>query len=178
MNVKKSLVVAGAVATVGLTGIAGLGVASAATDSGTAVNDKGSLVDKLVDKFNLNKGEVEAVFEEQRTEAEAKMQEKTEERLNKAVSEGKITEDQKAKILAKLAELKADREADRETVRNMTDEERRAHKEQKHEELKAWAEENNIPEEYLHIGGGGIGMEVHAKAGGLKSEMIHELKTE
>jgi polyhydroxyalkanoate synthesis regulator phasin len=174
MNIKKSFVVAGAVATVGLTGIAGIGVASAAT-----IDSKSTLIDKLVDKFDLNKGEVEAVFEEQRAEIETKMQERAEERLSQAVSEGKITEDQKAKILAKLAELKAEREADHEAVRNMTDEERRAHMEQKHEELKTWAEENGIPVEYLHLHGQkGIGMEVHAKAGGQISEKIYELKTE
>jgi hypothetical protein len=55
----------------------------------------------------------------------------------------------------------------------MTDEERRAHKEQAQEELKAWAEENDIPEEYLHFGG--MGMKVHHKADGPKSGLIHKL---
>jgi hypothetical protein len=159
MNAKKTVLVAAAAATVGLTGIGGLGVASAATDS--SADPKSSLIDKLVSKFDLNKSEVEQVFEEQRTEKEAEMKQNIEDRLDEAVSEGKLTEAQKEAILDKLAELREEREADREKVKDMTHEERHEHMQQKHEALKEWAEDNDIPEEYLpgavvkrHIGGG------------------------
>jgi len=150
MNVKKSLLVAGAVAAVGVTGVTGLGVASAATGSSAEPREMSSLVDKLVEKFNLNRGEVEAVFEDQRAEREAAMQQRVEERLNKAVSEGKLTEEQKGKILAKLAEIRAEHKDNHEALKDMTKEERRAHGEQQRKALEAWADENNIPMEYLH----------------------------
>jgi hypothetical protein len=156
LNVKKSLLVAGAVATVGVTGIAGLGVASAATDSSTTKSDgMSSLVDKIADKFNLNKQEVEAVFEEERTEREAEMQQKLEERLTQAVTDGKITEAQKDKILAKHKELKSQMESNREAMKDKTKDEIRTLMEQQREELQTWAEENDIPEEYMHIAIGG-----------------------
>lgn len=145
MNVKKSLMVAGAVATIGVAGIAGLGVASAATDS----NKSDSLIDKIAAKFNVDKSEVKAVFDEERAEREAEHQQKLEERLSELVKDGKLTEDQKAKILAKHAELKAAMESERETLQDKTKEEVRTLMQQRQEELKKWAEENGIPIEYL-----------------------------
>jgi 3-hydroxyacyl-CoA dehydrogenase len=159
MNAKKTVLVAAAAATVGLTGIGGLGVASAATSSST--NPEASLIDKLVSKFDLNRSEVEQVLEEQRTEKEAEIKQNIEDRLDEAVSDGKLTEAQKEAILDKLAELREERGTDREKLKDMTHEERHEHMQQKHAELKAWAEENDIPEEYLpdavvkrRIGGG------------------------
>jgi uncharacterized membrane protein YhiD involved in acid resistance len=158
MNIKKSLVVAGAVATVGVARLTGLGVASAATSSSGADDGTSSLVDKLVAKFNLNKSDVQAVFDADRTEHEAEMQQKMEERLDQAVTDGKITEDQKTKILAKIKEMKADMEANHDAMKGKTDDERRALMDQKRQEIQTWAEENDIPEEYLmfvgHVHGG------------------------
>lgn len=169
MNIKKSLMVAGAVATIGVAGIAGLGVASAATNPSGSSD---SLIDKLATKFNLNKSDVEAVFEEEKTEREAEHQQMIEERLTELVADGKLTEDQKSKILAKQAELKAQLEEEHEALKDKTKEERRAVIEQKREELKAWAEENNIPTEYLRFIGGfhGPGMGHGEKLFMIKSE--------
>lgn len=156
MNIKKSLLITGAVATVGLTSATGIGVASAATDGPAIEKGTNSLVDRIAEKFNLNKDEVKAVFEEEHAERKAEMQQKMEERLDKAVAEGKLTEEQKQKILAKLAEVRAQHEAAFESMKDKTPEERKAFKQELHgdrEDLKVWAEENDIPEEYLRLGG-------------------------
>jgi hypothetical protein len=165
MAIKKSLMVAGAVASIGLaSAVVVPGLASAETD-GSA---KTSLVDKLTKKFNLNKDEVKEVFEEHHAEKEALHKQKLEERLDQAVKDGKLTEEQKSKILAKMEELKANR-PDKEELKDKSAEERRQLMQQHHDELKKWAEEHDIPEEYLplrfhiktHGGpGGGEGVEV------------------
>jgi hypothetical protein len=158
MNIRKTLLVAGAVSTVGLTG-AGLshsGAVSAATDSSS--DPSSSLVDKLVKKFNLNKTDVQAVFDAERTEREAARQAETETALTQAVKDGKLSEAQKAAILAKQKELQAAREADRDAMKDKTEAERKTAMETKRTELDTWATQNNIPDEYLrYVMGGGHG---------------------
>lgn len=162
-RVKKSLAVAGVASGIALAGITGSGMVSAASDTsstGSAANGSGgisSLVDKLASKFNLNKSEVQAVFDEDRSAREAERQQQVEERLTQAVTDGKITEEQKTKILAKLKEIKADMEANRDTMKDKTAEERKAEMDTKRTELETWANDNGIPVEYLRLGMGGPG---------------------
>jgi len=118
-----------------------------AQDAGTNPHD--SLIQRLVTKFGLNEADVKQVFDEEMETRHAEMEKRMEERLNQAVTDGKLTEEQKQKILAKHEEMKANREAAMESFENMTDEERKAAMEAKHEELQTWAEENDIPEEYF-----------------------------
>jgi hypothetical protein len=137
---KKSLVVAGAVATLGLGSLVGLGAVSAESNNGT------SIVEKIAERFNLNKDEVQAVFDEERAAHEAKHKQKLDERLSQAVTDGKITEDQKSEILAKINEMKEFKDS----LKDKTHEERREALDTKRDELKQWAEDNDIPLEYLH----------------------------
>lgn len=172
MNIKKLLLVTGAVTAVGLTGAMGIGVASAATDTTSSEKGRSSLVDRIAEKFNLNKDEVKAVFQEQHLERKAEMQQRMEDRLDQAVADGKLTEGQKQKVLAKLAEIREQHEAAFEAMQDKTPEERKAFKQELHgelEDLKAWAEENDIPEEYLpSMGGHKRGM--HIKSGASVNE--------
>jgi hypothetical protein len=125
--------------------LAGTGLFGAAQTFAQSSSEEGSsLVQKISTKFGLNRNDVQAVFDEHRTEKHAKMQARFEEQLTKAVTDGKITEEQKAKILAKFSEVKAQKEAVRDEFKNMTPEERQAAHEKKHEELKVWAEANGI----------------------------------
>jgi hypothetical protein len=103
MNYKKPLLIAGAASSIVLAGITGVGVVSADT---TSTDNPTGLIDKIAQKFNLNKEEVRAVFEEDRAARQAERQKSMEERLTKAVANGTITADQKAKILVKQAEMK------------------------------------------------------------------------
>lgn len=169
MNYKKPLLVAGAVTSIGAASVLGLATASAATNN--SGND--TLVDKLATTFNLNKDDVQKVFDEERKANEAERQAKVEERLDQAVKDGKITEEQKAKILAKIEEMKADH-PDPAELENKTPAEMKALMEQKRKDLEAWAEQNDIPMEYLkfrhHIKGPGPKgegeMHIRFKAGG------------
>lgn len=147
MNIKKSLLVAGAVTTIGTAGLVGSQAVLAASDSTGST----SLVDKIAQKFNLNKADVQAVFDENRAEHEADRQAKVETKLNQAVTDGKLTAEQKDKILAKRKELQDARQADMDAMKDKTPEERRAVHEAKRTELEQWAKDNNIPTEYLRF---------------------------
>jgi len=146
---KKSLLVAGAVAA---TGIASLGAAGAAS---AATNSKGpdALIDKLATKFNLNKDEVKAVFEEERAVHQAEREQAMKDRLSQAVKDGKLTQAQADKITAKMAEMKAFHES----LKDKTKEERKTAMDAKRDELKKWAEDNDIPAGFFPMGGPGRG---------------------
>lgn len=162
MALKKTLMIAGAVTSIGLAGsTAAANLASAETGATGEPFGMSGLVDKIADKFNLNENEVKAVFDEHRDEMQAKHQARMEKRLDEAVVEGEITEEQKAAILAKRDELKSEREAHRDQPKDMTHEERREAMKQRHEDLEAWAEENNIPEDFFRFFGGGHGGRHH-----------------
>lgn len=156
---KKSLLVAGAVASIGLGGAA----VTANTVSATTKND--SIVDKIATKFSLDKNEVQKVFDEDRTAHEAERHAKIEEKLSQAVKDGKLTEDQKSKIIAKMEEMKANM-PDPSTMGDKTIEQHKADMEAKRTELEAWAKENNIPTEYLRFVGPGGGIRVKHMRGG------------
>ena len=147
MQYKKPALLIGTLTTLGAVTVMGLNTVSATTDT----SGQSGIVDKLAQKFNLDKNEVQKVFEEDRAAHKAEHQARMEEKLTQAVKDGKLTEDQKTKLLAKLQEIKDDR-PDPSKFKDKTEAERKAHveqMEQKHEELKKWAADNNIPEEYL-----------------------------
>jgi hypothetical protein len=135
MNVKKALLATGATTIVGLASFAG--VAAAAT-SGTSGQD--TLVGKIATKFHLDKGEVQAVFDEDRSEHEAKHAQKMEERLTQAVNDGKITAAQKDQIVAKHKEVKTYMES----IKDKPIAERHELMKAKMDEVKQWAEDNGL----------------------------------
>ena len=129
MHIKKTLLVVGAVTSVGLAGLATVNSVSAATDSNGQ-----SLAYEIAQKFNLNEDEVQAVFDEEQATREAEHKAEMSERLQEAVDSGDITSDQKALIENKQAELQKVRESERDA-------------------LEAWASEQGIDAKYL-MGGG------------------------
>lgn len=138
-------------------------------------NPMSSLVQKIVDKFGLNKDEVQAVFDQDRTERQAEMEKNRAKReaemetkfkteLDQDVKDGKITQAQADLILAKREELKTKRQSEMQNTQNMTEEERKANMETKKTEmdterkaLEEWAKTNNIDMKYLMMGFGGRG---------------------
>ena len=94
----------------------------------------------VVERFNLNADEVQEVFEEAREEKKAELQVRFEERLNQAVDEGKVTEEQKEAILAKKAEMREKHEE----LKDLSLEERHEAMKALQEEFKSWADENGI----------------------------------
>ena len=147
MKSKKILLL---VTAIGLLALVGIGTAGAI--SAEESNSYPSIVQKLVERFNLNAGEVEEVFDEFRGERHQEMQVRFEERLDEAVNGGDLTEEQKQAMLAKLQEFQQEREANREAFQNMTREERQEASQAKRAELEAWAEENGIEMENLFLG--------------------------
>jgi hypothetical protein len=171
MNYKKHknklLLTAAAVTVIGAGILGGTAQVSAQT---TPTEDRpmSALAQKIADKFGLEKAEVQAVFDESRAEMEVKFKADYEARLNQLVTDGKITEAQRQLIINKHNELKANRQAKMENLKNMTDEQRKAAMEAERQALQNWAEENNIDIHYL--------MFAHAKGPskhGLLGERTH-----
>ncbi len=110
-------------------------------------------------------------FEEEKATRQTERAEKREEKLTQLVTDGKITEDQKALITAKreadrteMEEKRGDRKENREEMKNMTEEERAAERESrktereaKQAEMESWLEENGIDKELLPALGMGSG---------------------
>lgn len=139
----KSLIVGGVLGTVGLGTLTGVTIASAESGNSSGDTDT-SLVQKIASKFNLNQDEVQKVFDEDRTAREAEREKRMAERLQTLVDEGVITSAQKTAIEAKQKELKTSREADRDTMKNLSDEQRKAKMDEKKNELETWAKEQGI----------------------------------
>ena len=111
-----------------------------------------TIIEKLVERFGLNEEDVKAVFDETRKEHQVEMQSRLEERLNKAVASGDLTESQKQAIIAKHEEMKVNREANHESFQGMTREERKEAMEVKKAEMESWAEENSIDLKDFFVG--------------------------
>lgn len=153
-RIRKSLLVAGVLATAGVSSLGAVSMASAATSS----TGPDSLIEKIASKFKLNKDEVKAVFEEERTAREAERLSTLEEKLKTAVTDGKLTQAQSDKIVAKYKEMQANREAKRDEMKDKTEEERKTAMDAERTAFDKWVSDNDIPTEYarlIHMGGHG-----------------------
>jgi len=63
-----------------------------------------TLITRISQRFNLNKSDVEAVFDAIHDEHQSEMNAKREERLSQAVTDGVITQTQKDALIAKMQE--------------------------------------------------------------------------
>jgi hypothetical protein len=97
--------------------------------------DDVSLAEKIASKFNLDQGEVKAVFEENRSAREAERQAEISDRLQQAVDDGDMTVQQKTLIEGKMNQLQTARETERTN-------------------LEKWAADNNIDMKYVMHGHG------------------------
>ena len=137
---KKPLIIAGAVTAVGLSSIVGTGIVSAQNDQ-TGQSD---IVTKIAQKFNLDKGQVQQVFDEQRMAVRAEHDQKMDERLDKAVKDGKLTQEQADQLKTKHKEMMAAMES----VKDKDPETHHKEMKAKIDEFQKWAQENNIPKEF------------------------------
>lgn len=105
------------------------------------------LIKNLAAKFNVDPAEVEQVFEDTHDQMISS-------RLDEAVADGKITADQKTLILNKMDEVKTKMDA----INNqeMTSTQRRDALQDLNEEVRAWADQNDIPLMYLMVNGRGM----------------------
>ena len=121
--------------------------ASAASEQNTH-HPMANLVNAIAQKFNLNPTDVQKVFDDQKTQMYAEMEQKLSDRITKAVADGKLTQDQANKITAKIAEL----EAFKASLQGKTKEEVKTAMKAKMDSLKQWVKDNNIPMSYLNFG--------------------------
>ena len=124
-----------AVAAIGL--VAG---GAAAVDAHFSGGENPSIVERLAERFGLDESEVETFFDEIREERYANKEIRAGERLDQAIQDGLITEEQKQLLLDKKAELKADYQA----LNDLQPEERHERTRELHTEMKAWLEANDI----------------------------------
>ena len=127
---KKLLIIA-----LALVVLAGVGFATVKAYADDSQGPRSTIIEKLVERFGLNQDEVEQVFNEVREERQAQRQARWEERLNALVQEGKITEDQKAAIIAKHEEMRAEKEANMDAWKDLSPEERHAKREEYRDEM-------------------------------------------
>lgn len=117
----------------------------------TKVTNTSTLLDRIIEKFGLNKSEVEQLVTDYRTERRIQMQAQYEERLNQAVTDGKITKEQKELILEKHNQLQSQWDYEKQQ------------RQQHREEIQAWAEKNGIDLSYVGFGMG----QGHGNRGGM-----------
>ncbi len=132
MKYSKTLIVASAIT--GAVGIAGISTTAMAA---TSNSDYPPIVQKLADKFHLNPMDVQQVFKDEQATHNKDRQQKLEDKLTAAVKDGKLTEDQKTKLLAKLDSLKSE-------FKTENHQDRMVNHQKLHDELEAWAKDNGI----------------------------------
>lgn len=140
----KQLIAAGIIGTVGIAGLTTFGIANAETAKNTESNPMSSLVDKIASTFHLDKSKVQEVFDTERTERDTAREQRQATRLQALVDDGTITATQKSAIETKMKEMKAEREANKDGLKDLTDEERKAKMDEKRTALETWAKEQNL----------------------------------
>lgn len=157
MASRKQIIMAGAaVAGLSAIGVGGLSTVMVSAAPESSSNGGNSLVDKIAAKFNLNKSDVQAVFDQDRSEHQAAREANMQAMLAKAVTDGKLTQSQADHITQALKDIK-DTMGD-----NRPDQLDDATKQQlkaKTDALRQWAKDNNIDMRYVR------GMMGHSKGG-------------
>lgn len=132
------------VSTLALAGILGAGVYTTKTVYAQEV--QGAMhaqhAQRFAERFNLDVNEVTEIFQEQHKSHMTERQQTHKEALNNAVSEGKITETQKEAFLGKIEEMRSNFGV--KDMQDLTPQERQERRQEHHEEIQAWAEQNGI----------------------------------
>ena len=154
ININKKIILSALVLTIVGAGILGTSRVYAQNTNGGPMS---ALAQMIADKFNLNKNDVQTVFDQYRSDRQSQTQANFEQKLSQAVTDGKITEAQKQLILSKHKELQDSRDTSRSDIQNMTPEERKTIKETQKQALEDWAKQNNIDLKYFFGGRMGLG---------------------
>jgi len=139
-----------------LLGVVTFGATSVSAQDQTS-DHYSSLITKIAQKFNLKEADVKSVFDEDKQAMQTKMKQKLSDNLSQLVTQGKITEVQKNAIIAKMAELQKKHEADRQSQKSMTPEQRKAAMDKERSNLEAWAKEQGIDLSLIKGFGRGMG---------------------
>lgn len=136
------------IAILAVAGMISLGAVSASAHMGKG-GGRDEVVQELAQKLGVDEAKVQTAFEAIREEHQQEMQKLFDDRLTQAVTDGKITTDQKNAIITMHTEMAQKRDENRATFQSMTREERQATRQQEHDELEAWAEKQGIDLEYF-----------------------------
>ncbi|MEM6997377.1 MAG: hypothetical protein AAF413_00535 [Patescibacteria group bacterium] len=131
----RKMLLAAAVATVGVAGLAGVNAVSANSDGET-------LADRLAARFNVSSSEVQEVLDEHRAERKADRQERKSQHLESLVQEGVITQEQLEALETKISELRDAKDELKNS--DLSREEIRDELEQMREDFETWAEDQGI----------------------------------
>lgn len=153
---KRRLAAIGAITAMSAAGFTGVNIANAATAT-DSTNPMSNLVDAVASKFNLDKTEVQSVFDEQRNAMEAERETDRKAQVSQLVKDGKITQAQAEMINAKRAELQKERESNRDMMPGKMSDERKAEMEAHKTELDKWFSDNGIDSQYRYLLMGGPG---------------------
>lgn len=144
--------------------IAGITTVAAGTTLAQTTNGQDTMIQKLATKLGISEDKVKSAFDQIHSEHETEMKQKMEQHLSDLVSQGKITEAQKQAIIAKMAELRSAREAEKDSFKNLTPEQRKAKMDAQKTDLENWAKSQGIDLSILpSIGHGG-----HGEFGGMR----------
>ena len=159
MNISKKT--AGMLAVLGLAAgsvlTLGLQTHAQTTTSTSSSNPIQNLVNAIAARFNLNVADVQQVFDQQKSQMDVQHQQMEANRIQQLVTDGKLTQDQADKIVAKRKEIQTFME----TLKDKTQADRDAAIKSEMGSLKTWATDNNIPQQYVMMFGGhhgGFGM--------------------
>jgi len=102
--------------------LAVIGISLYSAEPTNAQNPVTTLIDRISEKFNLKKEDVQKVADDFRSEKQKTWEEQRkknlDEKLSEAVKSGKITEAQKQAILKKMEELRNKKETNRVEMQN------------------------------------------------------------
>ncbi len=151
------MVAAAMVAVIGA-GAVGVGTTLASEREDRKDGFVSEIVSAIAEKFDLSESDVQAVFDEQaearrdemkdrHEEMRAKHDEKFDEMLAQAVTDGDLTQSQADSITSKRDEMQEFAES----MRDADPEDRRDQTKEKLDELRAWAEDNDIDEKYVRF---------------------------
>lgn len=111
-----------------------------------------TLVQAIAQKFGLNQSQVQSVFDQYKQQRQANVQQRLNDRLTKLVQNGKITDAQKTAILAEVAKLKSEYNA--QSFKNMTLAQRKQAFQKEQAEIDSWSKSHGINPMYLRVGWG------------------------
>lgn len=159
MNTLVKSIVAGTIlGTIGVGSLATANIVGAESGTTSTDNPQSSLIEKIASTFNIDKSKLQTLFDEDREARETEREQQQAERLQALVDDGTITSAQKTAIEKKIAEMKSEREAERDSMKDLSDEEREAKMEEKRTALETWAKEEGLDLSKLKgILGGGPG---------------------
>lgn len=141
-----------------ISGITLLSLASTGAVFAATTNDTNqSLASRIATKIGFKQEDVQKVLDAQHSIKQEDRQAHIASKLDQLVTDGKITADQKQKIIDKQKELETQREANKDSFKNLTPAERKAKMDAERTALEQWAKDNGIDIKYLMLGGRGHG---------------------